>query len=312
MIFADPNEPLMQIDAETPRSRERTPRRTSNVREPERYRMDTSDEERNTEPPSRERTPRRESNSREPASKMSDEEQIFEPPSRERTPRRTQRTQPAQTGGSSSSGIPRVVLPVAGGESDDTQPYEDDDSGDTDDTQPYADDLFVSEETACWASCTEYHKSASNTKSFSFVVTPENKLYDIGYLPTTTEVQARYLDSSHDLVEVDESVCAAFAADKDDLEQCLKVIKRAVAKRKPNTRKEASTADLRKYRHQFDEAKKLEHQSWIDNDVFDLVDLRKHHAKNFVTGRWVLTIKCDRQGTFLKCKARWVLMGFPI
>ena len=48
----------------------------------------------------------------------------------------------------------------------------------------------------------------------------------------------------------------------------------------------------------------------FDNDVFDLVDIRQFKPKNFVTGRWVLTVKRDRDGKFQKCKARWVLRGF--
>ena len=61
---------------------------------------------------------------------------------------------------------------------------------------------------------------------------------------------------------------------------------------------------------QFAEAKHLEYRSWVDNEVFDLIDLRKVRSKNYVTGRWVLTIKTDKQGNFLKAKARWVLRGF--
>ena len=38
--------------------------------------------------------------------------------------------------------------------------------------------------------------------------------------------------------------------------------------------------------------------------------MRKVKVKNFVTGRWVLTVKFDKDGTFSKCKARWVLRGF--
>ena len=38
--------------------------------------------------------------------------------------------------------------------------------------------------------------------------------------------------------------------------------------------------------------------------------MRKHKIQNFITGRWVLTIKRDKDGNFLKCKARWVLRGF--
>ena len=61
---------------------------------------------------------------------------------------------------------------------------------------------------------------------------------------------------------------------------------------------------------QFAEAKKSEDQSWLDNEVFDLVDVRKMKVKNYVSGRWVLTIKRDKEGNFVKCKARWVLRGF--
>ena len=38
--------------------------------------------------------------------------------------------------------------------------------------------------------------------------------------------------------------------------------------------------------------------------------MRKFNPKNYVTGRWVLTIKTDKQGNFLSSKARWVLRGF--
>ena len=43
-----------------------------------------------------------------------------------------------------------------------------------------------------------------------------------------------------------------------------------------------------------------EHQSWIDNNVYDLLD----------KSRWALTVKRNKDGKFLKCKARWVLKGF--
>ena len=60
----------------------------------------------------------------------------------------------------------------------------------------------------------------------------------------------------------------------------------------------------------FIEAKSAEIKSWFDNDVFDLVDIRKFKPKNFVTGRWVLIVKRDRDDKFQKRKARWVLRGF--
>ena len=60
------------------------------------------------------------------------------------------------------------------------------------------------------------------------------------------------------------------------------------ATRKNRARKEA-TINARL----FIEAKSAEIKSWFDNDVFDLVDIRKF-PKNFVTGRWVLTVKRER------------------
>ena len=82
------------------------------------------------------------------------------------------------------------------------------------------------------------------------------------------------------------------------------------ATRKNRARKEATMKELKVYARLFKEAKSAEITSWFDNDVFDLVDIRKFKPKNFVTGRWVLTVKRDRDGKFQKCKARWVLRGF--
>ena len=84
----------------------------------------------------------------------------------------------------------------------------------------------------------------------------------------------------------------------------------AVAKRPDRSRKEASMTDKKMFAKQFLDAKKAEYQSWVDNDVFDIVDMRKIKTRNWVTGRWVLTVKRDKDGNFLKCKARWVLR-FP-
>ena len=79
------------------------------------------------------------------------------------------------------------------------------------------------------------------------------------------------------------------------------------------TSEEATATDKRNYAQQFERAKTEEYQSWVDHDVFDLVDIRrlsKYERRNLVSGRWVLTIKRDKDGKFLKCKARWVLRGF--
>ena len=53
-----------------------------------------------------------------------------------------------------------------------------------------------------------------------------------------------------------------------------------------------------------------EHKSWVDNDVYDLVDMSKHQPQQMVKGRWVLTVKRDKYGKFVKRKVRWVLKCF--
>ena len=52
----------------------------------------------------------------------------------------------------------------------------------------------------------------------------------------------------------------------------------------------------------------LEQNIW--NEVFDL-DRRKVKPRNYVTGRWVLTINTDGQGNFLKAHARCCTDRFP-
>ena len=82
-------------------------------------------------------------------------------------------------------------------------------------------------------------------------------------------------------------------------------------RRLPNrARREATALDKRTYYRQFQDAKDEEAGSWFKNDVYELIDMRKQHIRNYVTGRWVLTVKRDKDGKFLKVKARWVLRGF--
>ena len=47
------------------------------------------------------------------------------------------------------------------------------------------------------------------------------------------------------------------------------------ANRRSRARKEASAQEVRRYFQQFADAKHLEHKSWVDNEVFDLTDMRK-------------------------------------
>ena len=100
---------------------------------------------------------------------------------------------------------------------------------------------------------------------------------------------------------------------RDVLEQCMTTCGKSAGieeKRRPRARKEASAKEVRGYYKQFAGAKHLEYRSWVDNEVFDLIDMRKVKPRNYVTERCVLTIKTDKQGNFLRAKARWVLRGF--
>ena len=100
---------------------------------------------------------------------------------------------------------------------------------------------------------------------------------------------------------------------RDMLERCMATCGKAAGARaqmRSRARKEASAQEVRGYYKQFARAKHLEWKSWIDNEVFDLVDMRKFKPKNYVTGRWVLTIKTDKQGNILRAKAGWVLRDF--
>ena len=124
--------------------------------------------------------------------------------------------------------------------------------------------------------------------------------------------------SSKTMADIVEDMSGITADDKALLVSCFKTMPTAPDRKplrsKPSTldrkRKEASAVELRSYRQQFLQAKKDEIASWLENEVYELVDMRKHKVKNYVTGRWVLVVKKGKDGTFLKCKARWVLRGF--
>ena len=62
------------------------------------------------------------------------------------------------------------------------------------------------------------------------------------------------------------------------------------------SRMEASVKAVSGYYKPFAEAKYLEYKSWVDNEVFDLVDLRQVKPRIYATGRWVLAINTDEQG----------------
>ena len=67
----------------------------------------------------------------------------------------------------------------------------------------------------------------------------------------------------------------------------------------------------RKYAKEIRAAKLEELKSYLDNDAIRLTHRRQlSRDVNFLTGRWVLTVKVDKNGYFSKFKARWVCRGF--
>ena len=67
----------------------------------------------------------------------------------------------------------------------------------------------------------------------------------------------------------------------------------------------------RRYAKEIRAAKLDEFKSYLDNGALRLADKRKlSRDVNFLTGRWVLTVKVDKNGYFSKFKARWVCRGF--
>ena len=72
------------------------------------------------------------------------------------------------------------------------------------------------------------------------------------------------------------------------------------------------TPDMqRRYAREIRMAKLDELKSYLDNGALRLADKRKLSRDiNFLTGRWVSTVKVDKNGFFSNFKARWVCRGF--
>ena len=81
-------------------------------------------------------------------------------------------------------------------------------------------------------------------------------------------------------------------------------------KKTPKSEAVIAPAILQQYAKQIKQAKLEEFRSFLDFTAMKFRDRRKHKIENFVTGRWVLTIKTDKDGKFKKIKARWVCRGF--
>ena len=174
-------------------------------------------------------------------------------------------------------------------------------------------DLHVLTNDEHWPVTPETHKYAAEARSFCFLTTENGEQQHICNLTTMPCVQRSLCldevtnDSSSTQVEVPKGVDKQT---RDMLERCMANCGKAAgarAKRRSRARKEASAQEVRGYYKQFAEAKHLEYKSLVDNEVFDLIDMRKVKPKNYVTRQWVLTIKTDKQGNFPRTKARWAL-----
>ena len=170
------------------------------------------------------------------------------------------------------------------------------------------------------------------TSSFSFVRDADNGVVDISASRATTTpltdrlcyaTNAWYQDAHSDEIAKDRSSFSERLSFDNQSEEMLMALAtfnpaQLTAKTKPRPKrkalavaKEATASERRLYAKQFLQANLDEYKSWSkDNDIFTLVDMRKQKCQNFVTGRWVLTVKRDKNGNFQKCKARWVLRGF--
>ena len=195
-------------------------------------------------------------------------------------------------------------------ETDDTIPYGSTDTGETLDYN----DLVIDD--SQWCLLSQEQKLCSNTASFSVPRMIDGSLVAVGSIESSNAIGMSYSVISErqrqrcrktrsDIIEEYHGI-----NEDDKAFMTLYSVTDKFAYLVGKKRKEATQQEKRQLAKQFLEAKKAECQSWIDNEVFDLVDMRKTKVRNFVAGRWVLTVKKDKDGNFQKCKARWVLKGF--
>ena len=71
-------------------------------------------------------------------------------------------------------------------------------------------------------------------------------------------------------------------------------------KKQPKAESVITQEVLRKYAKEIKQAKLEEFRSFLDFTAMTFRDKRRHKIDNYVTGRWVLTIKVDKDGQFKK------------
>ena len=213
---------------------------------------------------------------------------------------------------------PHVPTSSGTGSSERTMRYTDQEDGDSEDSQrtrsyDHQADLVLDE--AHWSLMTAEQKM--NTGSFTVPRDIEGNPVLLGrvkgtFIPSPRRgfSHQKYTDQNHvdqlckNMTDDDRALFVLYSSKQEFLKAS------STAALIGKKRKETTATEIRAYQKQFLEAKQLECKSWLDNEVFDLVDTRKIQVRNWVTGRWVLTLKRDKDGNFLKTKARWVLRGF--
>ena len=187
--------------------------------------------------------------------------------------------------------IPHVPTSSGTGSSERTMRYTDQEDGDSEDSQrtrshdDHQADLVLDE--AHWSLMTAEQKICANTGSFTDI---EGNPVLLGHVKGTFIPSSR-CGFSHqkctDQNHVDQ-LCKNMTGDDRALlvlysskQEPLKASSTSALIGKK--RKEATATEIRAYQKQFVEAKQLECKSWLDNEVFDLVDTRKIQVRNWVT-----------------------------
>ena len=161
----------------------------------------------------------------------------------------------------------------------------------------YQEDLVVLEDDEIWKRHSDTHKLAVTTTSFYFVRDADDVIQDISntstlpsvnsslYLTNTWHTFASWTEICKDIrekpAEEQQSLIAALEAKPKDTPsrnsyEMPKAQTHRLPKRKVNAaRREATAEEKRMYAKQFTEAKHAEYKSWNENDVFELIDIRK-------------------------------------
>ena len=143
-----------------------------------------------------------------------------------------------------------------------------------------------------WNYYTETDKMACITEHWSYVRDMDNRIMNIdNYLPSPAVIREYSSHFAASAVkgkpELREHMPDITEEDQAYLSLCFDAagnLKSGESQRMKK-RKEASSTDKRNYSKQFLEAKQKEIQSWIDNEVYELVDVRTltpEQRKNFV------------------------------